>query len=144
VESSPRHLTSKGPLFEASYIFEERLYKFKTNCLGLNYTPMVSVDTLSRDTIPLRLAFFDVLLLKRQLTKMFGLLNHTWKFIGSLQQNPPKYTTNLILFRRTIGIHLNKEVLRKLYKIQNRAFLPNNKPAVEKVRYLISRISGLM
>jgi hypothetical protein len=31
VESIPRHFTSKGPLFELSYIFEERLYKFKTN-----------------------------------------------------------------------------------------------------------------
>jgi hypothetical protein len=31
VESSPRHFTSRGPLFEASYIFDARLYKFKTN-----------------------------------------------------------------------------------------------------------------
>jgi hypothetical protein len=31
VESSSRHFTSRGPLFELSYIFEERLYKFKTN-----------------------------------------------------------------------------------------------------------------
>jgi hypothetical protein len=31
MESSPRHFTSRGPLFELSYIFEERLYKFKTN-----------------------------------------------------------------------------------------------------------------
>jgi hypothetical protein len=31
VESSPRHFTSRGPLFEASYIFDERLYKSKTN-----------------------------------------------------------------------------------------------------------------
>jgi hypothetical protein len=31
VESSPRHFTSRGPLFEALYIFDARLYKFKTN-----------------------------------------------------------------------------------------------------------------
>jgi hypothetical protein len=31
VESNTRHCTSRGPLFEASYIFDERLYKFKTN-----------------------------------------------------------------------------------------------------------------
>jgi hypothetical protein len=31
VESSPRHFTSRGPLFEASYIFDAQLYKFKTN-----------------------------------------------------------------------------------------------------------------
>jgi hypothetical protein len=31
VESSPRHFTSRGPLFEASYIFDGRLYKFKTS-----------------------------------------------------------------------------------------------------------------
>jgi hypothetical protein len=30
VKSSPRHFTSRGPLFELSYIFDERLYKFKT------------------------------------------------------------------------------------------------------------------
>jgi hypothetical protein len=31
VKSSTRHFTSRGPLFEASYIFDVRLYKFKTN-----------------------------------------------------------------------------------------------------------------
>jgi hypothetical protein len=31
VESNTRHFTSRGPLFEASYIFDARLYKFKTN-----------------------------------------------------------------------------------------------------------------
>jgi hypothetical protein len=31
VKSSPSHFTSRGPLFELAYIFEERLYKFKTN-----------------------------------------------------------------------------------------------------------------
>jgi hypothetical protein len=31
VKSSLRHFTSRGPLFEASYIFDARLYKFKTN-----------------------------------------------------------------------------------------------------------------
>jgi hypothetical protein len=31
VKSSSRHFTSRGPLFEAAYIFDVRLYKFKTN-----------------------------------------------------------------------------------------------------------------
>jgi hypothetical protein len=31
VVSSPRYFTSRGPLFEASYIFDAQLYKFKTN-----------------------------------------------------------------------------------------------------------------
>jgi hypothetical protein len=30
VESSPHHFTSRGPLFELSYIFGAQLYKFKT------------------------------------------------------------------------------------------------------------------
>jgi hypothetical protein len=31
VKSISRHFTSRGPLFEALYIFDARLYKFKTN-----------------------------------------------------------------------------------------------------------------
>jgi hypothetical protein len=31
VESSPRHFTSRGPLFELSYIFDARLLKCKTD-----------------------------------------------------------------------------------------------------------------
>jgi hypothetical protein len=31
VESSPRHFTLRGPLFDVSYIFDARLNKFKIN-----------------------------------------------------------------------------------------------------------------
>jgi hypothetical protein len=31
VKSISRHFTSRGPLFDVSYIFDSRLYKFKTN-----------------------------------------------------------------------------------------------------------------
>jgi hypothetical protein len=59
IQSAPFYI--ERPLFGMSYIFEARLYKFKTNTrsivLGLNWKPFVSVGTLSRDIIPLTAVF---------------------------------------------------------------------------------------
>jgi hypothetical protein len=49
-KSSSRYLTLRVPLLEVSYICKELLYV--VDFLGLNYTPMVSVETLSCDTVP--------------------------------------------------------------------------------------------
>jgi hypothetical protein len=48
VNSSSSHFTSRFPLFDASILFDARIFRGKTawDWFGLNYGPIVSVDTI--------------------------------------------------------------------------------------------------